>query len=95
MHPVLANTVQLAAANTRDTAALVTLVVLALVVYAGTVLIFPWKKCVMCQDRKKFFAPWSKRTFQLCPRCRGKGKEFRVLARIVRAMVGYGFHRHD
>lgn len=68
---------------------------LLLIGYAISSLLWPWKNCILCNNRKKFY-PWhSGRIFRMCPRCHGRGKEFRIGTRIWRGVFGHGFSRHE
>lgn len=64
-------------------------------VYLLSAAVWPYKRCLHCQDRKKLASPWGMGAFRMCPRCHGKGKEFRVPARVWRGLFGHGWGRHD
>lgn len=86
----------LAAAETPAAPAATVLVVLAVVLFLHllSAVLWPWQKCLKCQDKKKFFAPGG-HDFRMCPRCAGKGKEFRVSARVWRGIIGHGWGKHN
>lgn len=86
----------LAAPPTQPThdSAVATVVLLAIALYLLSCLFYPWKHCVRCHDAKKFFTPFG-HSFRLCPRCQGKGKEFRVGVRIFRWLIGHGGAKHN
>lgn len=83
--------VVVAAGQTDDAPSLLVFVFVALVFYFLSCLVRPWKRCIACNDRKKF--PHKSRTFRLCPRCNGRGREFRTGTRIVRGVFGFGFSK--
>lgn len=85
----------LAAADSPASPSLALLLLLVFLVYGLSVAVWPWRKCLACNDKKKFFAPWSGSVFHMCPRCHGKGKEFRVVARVWRGLFGHGWDRHN
>lgn len=74
--------------------------VLALLIVAAlyflSCLLWPWKKCTHCHDAKKLPGPFGvNHGFRMCPRCHGKGKEFRVGVRLWRGLFGHGWGRSN
>lgn len=82
-----------APADPGGTPTLVVFAALAFAVYLLSCLVLPWKRCVVCQDRKKF--PHKAVHFRMCPRCHGRGREFRVGTRIIRGIFGFGFDKFN
>lgn len=82
-----------AAAGQQTNLTLIVFVALAFLAYFLSCLIHPWKRCVVCQDRKKF--PAKSRTFRMCPYCHGRGRQYRIGTRIIRGIFGFGFDKFN
>jgi hypothetical protein len=67
--------------STTSTASLILLALLAVVIYIGLCVIWPFGPCRKCQGLGRFHAPGS-RAWRNCRRCKGTGARVRTGRRI-------------
>lgn len=91
---VLADTAAHHAPHASGPLVVLVLLLFAVFYFLGAA-IWPYKPCLYCRDKKKLPSPWGMGSFRMCPRCGGKGKEFRVGTRLWRGLFGHGWGRHN